>query len=105
MGDTLARAMRAAGYDVTLEYYYNDAGRQITMLGESVKIRYLQLLGEAAELGDEHYQGEYIVDIAQEIQDAYGDALKTKQTIFCQLCEGSDIAKTEREPETHQHRV
>ncbi|MGB4873372.1 MAG: arginine--tRNA ligase, partial [Candidatus Promineifilaceae bacterium] len=82
MGDTLARAMRAAGYDVTLEYYYNDAGRQITMLGESVKIRYLQLLGEAAELGDEHYQGEYIVDIAQEIQDAYGDALKNEADDF-----------------------
>lgn len=82
MGDTLARAMRAAGYDVTLEYYYNDAGRQITMLGESVKIRYLQLLGEAAELGDEHYQGEYIVDIAQEIQDAYGDALKNEADVF-----------------------
>jgi arginyl-tRNA synthetase len=49
MGDTLARAMRAAGYDVTLEYYYNDAGRQITLLGESVQIRYRQLLGDAVE--------------------------------------------------------
>ncbi|MEW5989277.1 MAG: arginine--tRNA ligase, partial [Chloroflexota bacterium] len=40
MGDTLARALAAAGYDVTREYYYNDAGRQIEMLGESVQIRY-----------------------------------------------------------------
>jgi len=75
MGDTLARAMRAAGYDVTLEYYYNDAGRQITMLGESVKIRYLQLLGQPVELEEEHYQGEYIVDIARELQEAHGASL------------------------------
>ncbi|MFQ5420373.1 MAG: arginine--tRNA ligase [Anaerolineae bacterium] len=74
MGDTLARAMRAAGYDVTLEYYYNDAGRQVTKLGESTQIRYLQLLGDAAELGDDHYQGEYIIDIAREIEAKYGEA-------------------------------
>lgn len=76
MGDTLARAMRAAGYDTILEYYYNDAGRQVTLLGESTKIRYMQLLGEAAELGDEHYKGEYIQDIAQELLTAHGDSLR-----------------------------
>ncbi|MCZ7670718.1 MAG: arginine--tRNA ligase [Chloroflexi bacterium] len=76
MGDTLARAMKAAGYDVTLEYYYNDAGRQITLLGESVKIRYLQQSGEDAALTDEHYQGEYITDIAQDLFAQYGDTLK-----------------------------
>jgi arginyl-tRNA synthetase len=76
MGDTLARAMRAAGYDTILEYYYNDAGRQVTLLGESTKIRYLQLLGQAAELGDEHYKGEYIQEIAQELLTAYGDSLR-----------------------------
>jgi arginyl-tRNA synthetase len=78
MGDTLARAMRAAGYDVTMEYYYNDAGRQITLLGESVKIRYRQLLGEAVALGEEHYQGEYITDIARELQAAHGAALQNE---------------------------
>lgn len=78
MGDTLARAMRAAGYDVTMEYYYNDAGRQITLLGESTKIRYLQLLGEDVELADEHYKGDYIGDIAQEILDAHGDAWRSE---------------------------
>ena len=41
IGDTLHRALESAGYDVTLEYYYNDAGRQITLLGESIKVRYL----------------------------------------------------------------
>ncbi len=72
MGDTLVRALRAAGYDAKLEYYYNDAGRQITMLGESVKIRYLQLLGDDVALSAEHYQGEYIIDIARGLQEQHG---------------------------------
>jgi arginyl-tRNA synthetase len=76
MGDTLARALAAAGYDVTLEYYYNDAGRQITLLGESVKIRYRQLLGEALELGEKHYQGDYIVEIARELLQQHGERLR-----------------------------
>lgn len=76
IGDTLGRVMRAAGYDVTLEYYYNDAGRQVTLLGESVQVRYLQLIGEDAELGPDHYQGDYIIDIAQKIKDEHGDGWK-----------------------------
>ena len=75
MGDTIARAMRAAGYDVTMEYYYNDAGRQVTMLGESVQIRYRQILGEDIELSDDHYQGDYITDLAQELVDEHGNSL------------------------------
>ncbi len=75
MGDTLNRVMKAVGYDMTLEYYYNDAGRQITKLGETAKIRYQQLLGQDVELGEEHYQGDYITDIAQELVDKFGDAL------------------------------
>ena len=49
IGDTLGRLIKAAGYGVELEYYYNDAGRQIEMLGQSAKIRYLQQLGESVE--------------------------------------------------------
>lgn len=75
MGDTLARALRAAGYDVTLEYYYNDAGRQIMLLGETTKIRYQQLHGQEVELGEDHYQGGYIIDIAKELQAQFGDKL------------------------------
>lgn len=75
IGDTLHRILEAAGYDVTLEYYYNDAGRQITLLGESVKVRYLQQLGQPAELLSEHYQGDYILDLAQELIGQHDDAL------------------------------
>ena len=76
IGDTIHRVLESAGYDVTLEYYYNDAGRQITLLGESVKLRYLQLLGQPAELAEEHYQGEYIVELARELIAERGDALR-----------------------------
>ncbi|MCB8991544.1 MAG: arginine--tRNA ligase [Ardenticatenaceae bacterium] len=82
MGDTLARALRAVGYDVTMEYYYNDAGRQVTMLGESVKIRYRQLLGQDVELDDDHYQGAYITDLAQDLLDAHGGTLLSQPTEF-----------------------
>lgn len=75
IGDTLHRVLEAAGYDVTMEYYYNDAGRQVTLLGESVKVRYLQQLGQAAELLEEHYQGDYIIDLARELIAEHGDAL------------------------------
>lgn len=82
IGDTLHRVLEAAGYNVTMEYYYNDAGRQVTLLGESVRIRYLQLLEQAAELGDDHYQGGYIVDLAQELVDEHGDALVDEPVEF-----------------------
>lgn len=82
MGDTLARVLRETGYDVTLEYYYNDAGRQITLLGEAVQIRYKQLLGEHIKLDDDHYQGKYIIDIAQELQAEYGNALLSKPVTY-----------------------
>ncbi|MFN2138068.1 MAG: arginine--tRNA ligase [Candidatus Promineifilaceae bacterium] len=75
MGDTLSRALDAAGYDVTREYYYNDAGRQVTMLGESVRLRYLQLLDQPVEFAEEYYQGGYILDLARELQAEHGDRL------------------------------
>jgi len=82
IGDTIHRILEAAGYDVTLEYYYNDAGRQITLLGESVKVRYLQQLGRPAELLPDHYQGEYITDLARDLIAAHGDALADRPADF-----------------------
>ena len=76
MGDTITRAMRMAGYDTIMEYYYNDAGRQITMLGESTKIRYLQLLGDDVQLEKDHYQGEYIIDIAKTLYEKHGESIR-----------------------------
>ena len=97
MGDTLARAMRAAGYDVTLEYYYNDAGRQVTLLGESTQIRYLQLLGQDREIGEEHYKGEYIGEIAQELLAAHGANLKDEPAEYFAEYAKNRIAKSQKE--------
>ncbi len=80
IGDTLHRVLESAGYDVTMEYYYNDAGRQITLLGESVKVRYLQQLGHRVELSDDHYQGDYIVELARELIAERGDGLAEMPT-------------------------
>ncbi|MBK7893338.1 MAG: arginine--tRNA ligase [Candidatus Promineifilaceae bacterium] len=97
MGDTLARAMRLAGYDVVLEYYYNDAGRQITMLGESTKIRYLQLLGQPAELGPDHYKGDYIIDIARQLYEAHGAALEAEPTEYFGSYAKDKISQSQKE--------
>ena len=97
MGDTLARAMRLAGYDVVLEYYYNDAGRQITLLGESTKIRYLQLLGQEAELGPDHYKGDYITDLARQLVEAHGAALQDEPSDYFGKYAKDQIAQSQKE--------
>ncbi|MDO8433353.1 MAG: arginine--tRNA ligase [Candidatus Binatus sp.] len=73
LGDTIARLYEAAGFDVTREYYFNDGGRQMKLLGESVRVRYLQAHGIAATLPEDGYQGEYIVDIGQALKAEHGD--------------------------------
>ncbi len=73
LGDTIARLYDAAGFDVTREYYFNDGGRQMKLLGESVRVRYLQAHGIAATMPEDGYQGEYIVDIAEALKAEHGD--------------------------------
>ncbi len=75
LGDTVARLLEWTGADVTREYYFNNAGRQMRILGQSVQARYLQVLGKSAEIPDDGYEGEYITDIAKKIIDETGDAL------------------------------
>jgi arginyl-tRNA synthetase len=89
IGDTIARLFESIGYDVTREYYFNDAGRQMRILGDSVRLRYLQQLGEKIEFPDDYYQGNYITDIARQIQDEHGDKLKeeTNLEIFTKKAE------------------
>lgn len=75
LGDTMARLYEWCGATVTREYYFNNAGRQMRMLGESVKARYAQQLGKDAELPEGGYEGEYISDIAATLVEGHGDAL------------------------------
>ena len=69
VGDSLSKILMAAGYQVSTEYYINDHGKQMDILGESVLVRYRQLLGEEIEFLENGYQGDYIVTIAKEIKD------------------------------------
>ena len=73
VGDSLARIMRKAGYDVTREYYINDAGNQIDHMAESLIARYLQRLGHTeVEVPEDGYHGKDIVDIAEELYQDCG---------------------------------
>ncbi|MBL7960283.1 arginine--tRNA ligase [bacterium] len=76
LGDVISRILSNAGYHVTREYYFNNAGVQMKKLGESVRLRYLELLGETIEFPEKHYEGEYIRDIAQAILNEHKDSWK-----------------------------
>ncbi len=67
VGDALARLLKYTGHDVFTEFYVNDAGNQVRLLGESLLYRYRQLKGEDSPLKEEHYQGEYLIDMAKGI--------------------------------------
>ncbi len=74
LGDSIANVLAAAGYDVQREYYVNDAGAQMANFGESLYVRYCELLGrQAGDIPEGGYRGQYIVDWAQQILDAEGD--------------------------------
>lgn len=98
-GDTVANLLEWVGYDVDREYYFNNAGRQMRVLGDSVRLRYLQILGNDIEFPEDYYQGEYIREIAQKLYDEHGDKLKddTAEGIFKATAEKEifkDIEKT-----------
>lgn len=73
-GDSAARIMKKAGYDVTREYYVNDAGNQITNLAKSLQARYLQALGQEAGIGEDGYLGEDIREKGKELAARFGNA-------------------------------
>jgi arginyl-tRNA synthetase len=75
VGDALARLLDAAGYDVQREYYINDAGNQVQILGRSVYARYRELCGLTFEFPEDGYPGEYVREIAAELREREGDRL------------------------------
>ncbi len=75
-GDTIARLLEWTGHRVEREYYFNNAGRQMRVLGDSVRLRYLELLGDAIEFPQDYYQGEYIKDIAHHLLESQGNGLR-----------------------------
>lgn len=79
-GDALATLLDYAGYDVTKEYYINDAGGQIDVLARSAYLRYLEALGEEiGEIPEGLYPGAYLIPVGEALVEKYGDALKGKE--------------------------
>ncbi|NHQ59656.1 arginine--tRNA ligase [Chlorobium sp. BLA1] len=81
LGDCIANLYATQGYDITREYYFNDAGRQMQILGESVKLRYQELCGRVIEFPATHYQGDYIREIAEQVFKDHGAALADTEEI------------------------
>lgn len=79
-GATLANLLAAIGYDVHREYYVNDAGRQMDILGASVWLRYLDLCGETISFPTNGYQGDYVWDIAADLHRENGEVFRQSVT-------------------------
>lgn len=94
LGDAIARLLEATGHVVTREYYFNNAGRQMTLLGASVRARYAEQLGHAVEFPEGGYQGAYIADIARGLLEEKGrDLLDSGEAgVFKQAAEASIFA-------------
>ena len=75
-GDALCSLLDFAGYDVTREYYINDAGAQVDVLARSAFLRYREALGETIEIPEGLYPGDYLVPVGQALAAEYGDKLK-----------------------------
>ncbi len=76
LGDCIANLLDFAGYDVTREYYINDAGTQVDVLARSAYLRYCEALGDEIAIPEGLYPGDYLKPIGQALADKHGDALK-----------------------------
>jgi arginyl-tRNA synthetase len=95
VGDTLARILEVAGFYVQREYYINDTGNQMNMLGLSVLSRYRELLGKTSVFPENGYKGEYIKETAGEIHRIHGESLldmpETEAAAICSDYAGTSI--------------
>jgi len=89
LGDTISNILEWHKYDVTREYYYNDGGRQMRILSDSVSARYFQETNPEVEFPEEGYRGEYIREIAKNILQNHGENLKADNPIFRRKAEES----------------
>jgi len=85
-GDALARILKFSGFEVFKEYYINDRGTQMNILGASVYLRAKELSGEKIDFPKDYYQGDYIKDIAKEALRLYPDLLERKEAEAIALC-------------------
>jgi arginyl-tRNA synthetase len=87
LGDTVSNILEWQGYDVTREYYFNDAGRQMRILGESVEARYNEILGKKFSFPEDGYQGDYIKEIAQIVLNESKNKPNLEKEIFKKTAE------------------
>lgn len=78
LGDSICNLLQAVGYQVTREYYVNDAGNQINNLAKSIYARYLQALGQEVSFPEDGYHGQDIIDYANILKETYQDQLINK---------------------------
>ncbi len=83
VGNAMANLLRAVGYEVQTEYYINDAGRQVKLLGHSVYARYQQLLGYHYPDPDDGYRGAYITTLAERMKTRVGKAYDQRPVDEC----------------------
>jgi len=85
-GDALARILDFTGYKVVKEYYINDKGTQMNILGESVYLRAKELSGEKIDFPEDYYKGKYIYDIAKEALKLYPELLSLEKERAVEIC-------------------
>ncbi len=96
-GATLANLLSFVGYEVQREYYVNDAGRQMHILGTSTWLRYLELCGEAIEFPGNGYQGDYVWDIAATLHRENGDRFQRPVAqVFADVCADAPAGDKEK---------
>jgi arginyl-tRNA synthetase len=94
LGSSLANILGFAGYEVNREFYINDAGNQMQILGESLKVRYLQALGETLELPANAYRGKDIQEIADELVAEVGESKQDADVAwFSRYAENKELSR------------
>jgi arginyl-tRNA synthetase (EC 6.1.1.19) len=86
LGDSLVRIMEKAGYEVEAEYYVNDAGRQMLILGQSIWYRLKELAGKSPAEPEDYYRGDYIIDIARDVQAANPGIVDLPEAEAVEIC-------------------
>jgi len=96
LGDMVSNILTWNGYDVTREYYYNDAGKQMRVLAESCFAKYAQQIGKDIQMPENGYVGSYLDEIAEKIVNKYGKDLESDNPIFRDFTENEIFANIEK---------
>lgn len=97
IGDVFGNVTRFLGHDTTKEFYINDAGSQMQKLGASFKARCLQKLGQSVDMPEDGYRGDYLIELAKECAEEYGnDLLQKDDTFFSTYAKDKMLARIKK---------